>query len=389
MGAGGSTRASTGLAGFALKAGRNLDMTNAGGLIGTLSKGLGSADVTKEAFVKLLAEGTRVGLDGSEYREENRKFTEAAAQAVSQSGTSSAAGVEQIMSRFGSFFGADKTSAGIEAGKSAYDRYQQMSGETTGARGSMSAAGILTNKHTRAMSPQTRQAISIMHEDMFSVDDRRIIEAAKEATLAGVPTTPQDLVDAKKEITKQSQNINEYQDIARDKYQTLKEKYGIQGPLPEDYSGPGAEELISAQGQAELRQSTNEDLANDPRKLRSTIEAQSPGLPENEFIRRSREEGKKAKIAADESTGRAGDETEKTQAAASQMANQLFKDMRKEIVHTATDVAHFASELAKLRIQLTSKDPNERARAADYLVGNIGTGSTKATDAPTAGPKKQ
>ena len=105
VGAGGSGSSAANLNVMALKAQRGLGMTNAGQTMGKLSSYL-DKDESEEAFVKILAKGMTIGLDGSEFREEQKDYFAQVTAIAQNIGTgenyiasSLAAGVEGDISR--------------------------------------------------------------------------------------------------------------------------------------------------------------------------------------------------------------------------------------------------------------------------------------------------
>jgi len=146
IGAGGSTRMARGST-LGLQAQRGFDVSNAGGILGNLSQTLGGAEQSKSAFIKMLAEGSRLGLDSSEYREENRKFLDVTSQVISRSETGNQKDIEDIVKRFGGFM-AEPTTRGIQAGQGAYQAYNQITSSNTGPQGVMRAAGFLKDEWT-------------------------------------------------------------------------------------------------------------------------------------------------------------------------------------------------------------------------------------------------
>jgi len=182
MGAGGSTRMSRDSA-FGNQMSRGMDMTNAGQVLGTLSGGLGSTESTKQATIKILAEGMKLGLDDSKFAEENRKFAQMTAEIVSRSGAGSEGDFGRVAGKFGSFVG-ESTTAGLGAAKTAYDQYQQISQTTTGPRGVMRAAGFLGDKDLSKLSTMTKQALMQVPESDLNENNPLVQAAAKEAGIS-------------------------------------------------------------------------------------------------------------------------------------------------------------------------------------------------------------
>jgi hypothetical protein len=98
--AGGSTRMARDSA-FGNQLSRGANLTNAGQVLGSLSSGMGDSGSSKQATIKILAEGMRLGLDDSKFAEENRRFTQAAADIISKSGATSAADAVSTYGLFG------------------------------------------------------------------------------------------------------------------------------------------------------------------------------------------------------------------------------------------------------------------------------------------------
>lgn len=163
LGAGGSTRAARQSA-FGLQAERGMGLTNAAQVLGIVSGGMGGAEITKEATVKILAEGMRLGLDDSDFAEENRRFTQVAAEIVARSGAATGADVGRITGGFGQFM-AEPTTRGIEAARGAYEAYQQISSATSGPRAVMQAASVLSDPMLSKLSTVEKQAFLTMREE--------------------------------------------------------------------------------------------------------------------------------------------------------------------------------------------------------------------------------
>ncbi len=378
MGAGGSTRSAVGNAATGLQAQRNFDLTNAGQVLGKLSGTLGGSEMSKDALIKVLSEGTRIGVNNADFVEENRKFVEMASNVISQSGATSGADVTQVLSQFGKFFGADKTQTGIEAGKTAFETYRQTSMEQTGPRGTMRAAGMMSDPTIGKLGRESRAALFDMPVDMLKPNEPAIIEMAREA---GV--TPQALIDAQNKVTGRSANIFKGSDIAIQKLKSLKQKYGTSsstdtyGPLPE-----GAQaELTSARGRSDIMQvMEHKEFGQNLKAAGATSEALSSG--DTDKANRILQEAATSAKMGEKETGRPGDKTEQLQAEASKLANQLFIDMRTEITPTAKAVADFAAQCAALRAILSS---NASAAIKSKALTDFDSGHAMTVDMPTAG----
>lgn len=229
LGAGGSTRAARGsVLGNQLE--RGFDMTNAAQIMGSISGGVGSSEATKQATIKILSEGMRLGLDDSKFAEENRRFTQVAAEVIGRSGAKGADDFERIsggMSRYLS----ENTTRGIEASKTAYEQYQQISSTTQGPRGVMRAAGFMRDPKLSQLSTMEKQAIMQIPEEQLN-ESNFLIQGA--ADKLGIDP---------KELVKKISNVNEgavsrfgEADKLRDKIRGKLKDIGVEQVTDENFS---------------------------------------------------------------------------------------------------------------------------------------------------------
>lgn len=179
QGAGGSTRMARESV-FGNQMQRGMNMTNAGQVLGAISGGVGGAEATKQATISILAEGMKLGLDDSKFAEENRRFTMAAAEMISRSGASSDSDFQRNAKNFSSFMG-DQTNKGIDAAKSAYEQYQQITSTTTGPRGVMRAAGFMKDKYLSQLSTIEKQAIMQIPEEQLNENNPLVAGLAEKS----------------------------------------------------------------------------------------------------------------------------------------------------------------------------------------------------------------
>lgn len=141
LGAGGSTRAARQSAFFTNMMQRQYDLTNAPQLIGRLSGAMGGAGESQSALMRMLSESFKIGLDSSEFREENRKFLSISADMIYRAGAGPQ-GAAAITGMFGGYL-ADKTGRGLEAAQNAFQAARQMESATTGIGGAIGARAML------------------------------------------------------------------------------------------------------------------------------------------------------------------------------------------------------------------------------------------------------
>jgi len=381
IGAGGSTRSAAGNAVDVLKAGRNLDITNAGSIFGKLSGSIGSDTGSKDAFVKLLALGTSKGLDDSKYAEENRKFIESAAGIVSKSGTTSSEGLDQVLNTVGKFFGGDKTTRGIEAGQNAYELYQQKSMQQTGPTGAMRAAGIMKDPILNKLNTFSKAALFNTPENQLTSDNPQIQYWAKQAGVSA-----QELIDSANKVTGSSQNAFGTSDEAIKKVAKIKKDFGINSFSDVKNLDPYRKQLaIQAYGEAQsLTNLENPDLAKDQRSSLVYVDSQASG--DSKASMKALEDAKRAQVDANNPT-RAGDATNSANAQGDKLFNNLFSSLQTQIAPTKQAIDGLANNIKDLvTIMNTSSNAVERAKAVTGL-NNMGFGmSTQAPSQQSAGP---
>lgn len=149
QGAGGSTRGMRGLSVLGLQAQRGSDLTNAGGVLGRISGTAGSSQSSEQIFRKLMEESISAGLDKSEFREEQRRFADATSEILANSGVKTAQDASNILSAFTKYLGGEPTVKGIEGARSAYEKAQAFSSETSGRGGALQFSAFLQDSKLR------------------------------------------------------------------------------------------------------------------------------------------------------------------------------------------------------------------------------------------------
>lgn len=142
LSAGGSTRAARGLGILGAQAGRAGLEGNTN--IARLSGLAGDAASTESAFRRLLGEGVKQGLDGSEFRQENNKFQEILAATILTTGFSGEKSINRTADLMGSFV-ADKTMAGLQGAQSAFSLVDTLTKGNEGVNAQIRGAKIMNN----------------------------------------------------------------------------------------------------------------------------------------------------------------------------------------------------------------------------------------------------
>lgn len=318
LGAGGSTRMARQSV-TALQAERGFGLTNASQVLGTISGGVGSAESSRQALVKTLAEGTRLGLNQSDFAEENRRFVQSTAEIISRSGARTDSDIDRVISNFGKFVN-DPTNKGVEAARTAYEQYQQISTSSTGPQGVMRAAGFLKSASLGGMSGIDKAALSNIPAEQLTEDHPIVRDLAQRYKLS-----PTAIVEERTKIDQGA--INRL---------------------------PGADALVKR-----IRGETGAARTNDIGQLTTMTAAQFPGLGQDRRALESFVGGEVAGKPADmgallkktqaqlttTATGRVEDETVRGMAESSKLMLDNFRQFRDQITPTAEAMGKFNSQL--------------------------------------------
>lgn len=372
LGAGGSTRMARDSS-TTLQFQRGLGLTNSAQVMGTLSGGLGSAESTKQATIKILAEGMKLGLDDSKFAEENRKFVQMTAEIVARSGATTEADFQRVSGGFGKFVG-ENTGLGLQAAKGAYEEYQGMTQETTGPRGVMRAAGIMADKDLNKMSTMTKQALMSIKEEELSPEHPLVQQAAKESNLS-----PEEVIGKMKGVNQGATSRFAQTDIARDKLKGYMQSIGKTRLSAEDIKSMPEEMRNTFNEMATMQ--TVERGAADPRTImdRALGTINMEGAPEKTQLGREN-------IIADKltrETGRVEDESVKALAESSRLALDSFQSFHKELVPTVESIKEFNKAVKDSVQQMRNMSPENRGSFNEAVSKMLGVSSS--SNQPQAG----
>lgn len=178
LSSGGSTSGAQGLGVLSMQAQRGFGMTNANSVIGKLSGQMGDNENSRQAFIQMLATGTRLGLDSSDYREQNRRFMDAAGSIIERSGVTSQSDIASLLKTFGGFVGNEPSVRGMEGARSAYDLFVQQSSQSGGPGGAMRAASFLGSSIISKFSGQDQAALANIDMNHLSTSNPIIQDLA-------------------------------------------------------------------------------------------------------------------------------------------------------------------------------------------------------------------
>ena len=217
-------------------------LTNAGGILGSLSGSIQSPEATKRATISIMSEAFRVGLDNTDFAEENRRFTQAAAQIIGRSGVTGEGGQDRIAEMLGQFMG-ERTNRGVESAQGAYERQQQRGSQLGGRRGALRLTQAMKDPVLSKFSTQDLTELLGARPDQLRADSSFLQSYAVEAG-----TTPEEVMKAiskvnnqsrflipgrAKEVEKLSGNVNKYMQEQKIGYSELVER-SRKGQLPPD-----------------------------------------------------------------------------------------------------------------------------------------------------------
>ncbi len=368
LGAGGSTRSARENSVFGLQMQRS-GMTNAGQILGSLSGSMGDAGQSKDATIKILAEGMKLGLDDSKFAEENRRFSQTVAEIVAGTGARQGKDVDAVTGGFSRFV-TDNTGKGLEGAKTAYEQYQQSSTETTGPRGIMRASAFLSNPVLSKLSTISKTALMQIPEEDFNEENVQVRAAAHQA---GVSVDElRDIVVNK--VNKPSQSRLPETDEARDKLRSYMKTNGISTMNDEEYKKLAAPERDSVDLMALNRGAERGTLRTQGDKsalygdINGDLSADTPAM------KKAREDAQNKKVTGSD-TGRIEDQTNANMAESSRLALDSFRTFSKEMLPTVETIRQFNAQIVKTVEGLKSLSGENKNKATAGLANIIGVRS--------------
>lgn len=145
VGAGGSTRMGRSALGNQME---RMGYSNAPQVLGALSGSIQDQGSGKSAAIAIISEAFKVGLDSTDFAEENRKFTQSAANIIARTGATNVNDQDKIVQALGQFMG-EKTNAGVQSAQTAYERSQERGSALGGRRGALRLQQALKDKGLR------------------------------------------------------------------------------------------------------------------------------------------------------------------------------------------------------------------------------------------------
>lgn len=214
LGAGGSTRAARENANTVNALQRNFNLTNAGAAMGRISGLTTGAGEANASMIKVLAEAVSLGLDDSQFAEEQRRFVGISTDIISRSGAIDAnqRGVAEGFSKFVSGPEAFK----IEGARKAYEVTQALSGESGGARGAIQAAALNRDPNLKKLNRDQRNVLLQLTNEQLEAGGTMI-----EGMAASVGLSKEEFVSKAKEMKKGAQSTRADIDVQAEKMRKL------------------------------------------------------------------------------------------------------------------------------------------------------------------------
>lgn len=359
QGAGGSTRMARSAV-FGNQLQRGLGLTNAGQVLGNLSGGIGGDAASQNATIKILAEGMKLGLDDSKFAEENRRFTAAAAEIISRSGAGGDADFQRNSRNFSQFMG-ENTNRGIEAAKTAYEQYQQISSTTTGPRGVMRAAGFMKDKYLSQLSTIEKTSLMQVPEEDLNANNPLVAGLAEK-----VGTSPEDFVNRIKGVNQGAVSRFREADIIRDR---LRSK-GVDVSRTGDPAYFASLPAQDRQDVTQLMSYQNAELSYQGQREMISRASGTVGRPE-QFGPAAGPEAVMARMGAP--TGRMEDTTIAAMAGDASTVLKNFNSMRDGMLDAAKAAAAFTDQIRELNAQLIAALQSRDVGAAKSILQKIAT----------------
>jgi hypothetical protein len=297
-------------------------ITNAAQLMGQISGNVGGGAGTNEAFIKVLAEGVKKGMNTSDQVNEIRKFAEMATSFAVSTGATTSKGIAAGAREFGEYVGTAPTMAAITAASTASQWMAGATSQTTGPTGSIFAAKMMGNPKFSKLDSDDMIALGKMSTETLMNPDNPIVQQMADKAGMSVDEFQQNVKGVKMESQGGRQKTHQKMMQAEAIIRRHDVSAGPTAPMTKEETNVigKAEELLA-----------NEDtgFANlSPLAQRAAMRymAQTPGATKEEAAAA----GQKATSFAEDptKTGKIGDTELAGIAKQQEILNQNFRDMK-------------------------------------------------------------
>lgn len=359
VGAGGSARMGRN-AEFGLQMERT-GMTNASGVLGTLSGGISDPTQNKRATIAIMAEAFQIGLDNTTFAEENRRFTQSVATVIANTGAPTTADQDRISAMMGQFLG-ERTNKGVEAGGSAFEKFQQRGSQTSGRIGAIRWSMAMKDPFLSKLDPTDLQELLSAEPKDLRETDPMVKYLADQAG-----TTPKNILSSvgagvkstqfvgtpgrQKQAEAAASTMNDYIRKKGMTYAEFAEKANNGGNGLE----PDSADALSAFGFLKLNKLKETQEKYTSRGATSAVGEMAEGATTQTLS-----EQKKGVIGSLEGVGeRLGDLITKRGAEGEDEARYNLRQMSDELKAAATGVNTFAQAVSSAASTLTKQAPDK------------------------------
>jgi hypothetical protein len=170
-----------------------------------------------------MSEAFKIGLDNTDFAEENRKFTQAAANIIGKSGATTEGDQDRITQMLGQFMG-ERTNKGVEAAGTAYERMQERGSQLGGRRGAMRFMGARQDANLGKLGTAELTELLGMRPEDIREDSAAARSFAKDAGFEGQGAVGK-LQDSLKKLNKSSRFLVPSNRSEAEKQQSVVQKY--------------------------------------------------------------------------------------------------------------------------------------------------------------------
>ena len=351
LGAGGSSRMAKD-SGFSLQMQR-MGVTNAGSVLGSLSGSIQDPESTKRASISIMSEAMKIGLNQSDFSEENRRFTQAAANIIARTGATGEKDQDRISAMLGQFVG-NRTNQGIASASTAYEASQSRDSQLEGRRGVLRMVGAQSDPIlSKLSSPDQVHLLGMRPEDMSESNPEIVSMALK----AG--TTPGELIASAMKNNKGARytGVGQAEEVstAKDRIAAFQKSSGMS---KNQFMTALRNNTLPKEGQAAfgaltMAQSRDKagNLSPDDRDARAMEELPEDGPPQEKSFGKTTKDSVNTML---NSTTRVEDKFNAGAATDNDVARVNFNKMSGEIDHAAETASKATTAFREMAIELAS-----------------------------------
>jgi hypothetical protein len=174
--------------------------TNAGNILGSIGGSVQSPEATKRATIGIMAEAFQIGLDNTDFAEENRRFTQAAATIIGRTGATSGEDSDKVSRTLAMFMG-QRTGRGVEAATTAYEKYQNRASDVSGRRGQIGMDTAMRDSVLGKLDPDDITELLAARPDQLQEGSAFMAAMVSKANKRGAKTNAKEMLASKDKAT--------------------------------------------------------------------------------------------------------------------------------------------------------------------------------------------